>query len=367
MTRWGDFLRGYSFQQVAPLGAHPDPSQEPLLIEFASSISRIIQQAYQSIQEDRINVFDQVRINSILQRQRVWDRPLLIRLQKATYRSYEHLWQRLICFVYRSTQPDQPIQLRHELTPSQSRHLDEMVDYGMEVLAYQGQIQRDVNSAIRGSTVGEARALLDRACLRLSIALLDHTLKGDLFESALVGFLAILGVDAEKETFRDAYTYTPSLSGLVKMAQMLVVQEAVIQVDEDQVEHPADALDEMRERFLVHGTRSPFAWITRLRTYGKKIQNTTTSLGYIYWSEDQERLSYKELEMTMQSFRRFIQTEVREAQQSLETLFLLHEEESRESVIPPIPLSQSRDDPTKSRLGWNFLQDPQNTEILPNR
>jgi hypothetical protein len=336
MTRWGDYLRGYSFTQVVPLGAHPDPLQEPLLVEFASSISRIIQQAYQSIQEDRINVFDQVRINSFLQRQRAWDRPLFIRLKKGTYRSYEHLWKRLICFVYRSTQVDRPVRLRHQLNPSQFRYLDEMVDYGMEVLAHQGQITRPANSSIRGSTLAEARALLDRACLRLSIALLDHTLKGDLFESALVGFLAVLGVDAEKQTFRDAYTYTPSLSGLVKMAQMLVVQEAVMQADEDQVEHPADALDEMRERFMVHGTRSPFAWITRLRTYGKKIQNTTTSLGYIYWSEDQQRLSYKGLEMTMESFRRFVQAEVREAQQSLEMLFLLHEEESRESVIPSI-------------------------------
>ncbi|PCG88207.1 hypothetical protein PENOC_112060 [Penicillium occitanis (nom. inval.)] len=366
MTRWGDYLRGYSFTQVVPLGAHPDPLQEPLLVEFASSISRIIQQAYQSIQEDRINVFDQVRINSFLQRQRAWDRPLFTRLKKGTSRKYEHLWKRLICFVYRSTQVDQPVRLRHQLTLSQFRYLDEMVDYGTEVLAYQGRITRPADSSIRGSTLAEARALLDRACLHLSIALLDHTLKGDLFESALVGFLAVLGVDAEKRTWRDAYTYTPLLSGIVKMAQMLVVQEAVMQADEDQVEHPADALDEMRERFMVHGTRSPFAWITRLRTYGKKVQNTTTSLGYIYWSEDQERLSYKGLEMTMESFRRFVQTEVREAQQSLETLFLLHEEESRESVIPSIPLSRLQDDPSESRLGWNFLQDARNAEALPN-
>lgn len=132
------------------------------------------------------------------------------------------------------------------------------------------------------------------------------------------------------------------------------------------MEHPADALDEMRERFLVHGTRSPFAWITRLRTYGKKIQNTTTSLGYIYWSEDQQQLSYKGLEMTIESFRRFVQIEIEKAQQSLEILFLLYEEESRESVIPPIPLSQLRDDPSESRLGWNFLQDAHNAEALPN-
>lgn len=125
----------------------------------------------------------------------------------------------------------------------------------MEVLAHQGQTTRPANSSIGGVTLAEARALLDRACLRLSITLLDHTLKGDLFESALVGFLAVLDVDGEKKTFRDTYTYTPLLSGLVKIAQMLVVQEAVMQADEDQVEHPADALDGMRERFLVHGTR----------------------------------------------------------------------------------------------------------------
>ena len=108
-----------------------------------------------------------------------------------------------------------------------------MVDYRIEVLAYQGQIMRLTNSLIQGLTLIEARALLDQACLRLSITLLDHTLKGDLFKSALVGFLAVLGVDTEKQTFRDVYIYTPSLSSLVKMAQMLVVQEAVMQADED--------------------------------------------------------------------------------------------------------------------------------------
>jgi hypothetical protein len=60
MTRWGDYLHGCSFLQVAPLGARPGPLHEPLLVEFASIVSRMIQQAYQSIQEDKINVFDQV-------------------------------------------------------------------------------------------------------------------------------------------------------------------------------------------------------------------------------------------------------------------------------------------------------------------
>ncbi|EDN09165.1 predicted protein [Histoplasma mississippiense (nom. inval.)] len=49
--------------------------------------------------------------------------------------------------------------------------------------------------------------------------------------------------------------------------------------EDGQVEHPADALDAMRERFLLPGVAAPFGWVTRLRTFGKRVQNTTTSLG----------------------------------------------------------------------------------------
>ncbi|CAK38897.1 uncharacterized protein An04g06360 [Aspergillus niger] len=65
------------------------------------------------------------------------------------------------------------------------------------------------------------------------------------------------------------------------MAQMLMVLQAVQFAEPGQVTHPADALDEMRERFLMFGVRAPFGWITRLREYGKKIQTSTTIMGYI--------------------------------------------------------------------------------------
>ncbi|EAL89304.1 putative telomere-associated RecQ helicase [Aspergillus fumigatus Af293] len=84
------------------------------------------------------------------------------------------------------------------------------------------------------------------------------------------------------------------------MGQMLVVKQVVQMADEGLVTHPSDALDSMRERFLMYGVRAPFAWITRLCTYGKKVQNTTTSLGYIYWSDDEQTLSYKELRLSKQ-------------------------------------------------------------------
>ncbi|KAF7623635.1 hypothetical protein AFLA_007362 [Aspergillus flavus NRRL3357] len=112
---------------------------------------------------------------------------------------------------------------------------------------------------------------LDRACLDFSIALLGHSLKGDLFESTVVGFLAVLGVDAAKQTFHEPYGYTRYLSGLVKVAQMLVVERAVQMADKEEMAHSVDTLDAIWERFLPHRIQTLFGWIARLRTYGKKI------------------------------------------------------------------------------------------------
>jgi hypothetical protein len=101
----------------------------------------------------------------------------------------------------------------------------------------------------------ELQAQLDQATLGLSIAPLNHPLKADLFESTLVGFLAVLGVDPARQSFQDPYSYTSSLSGLVKMAQMLVALRAVREAKAGEVGHPADALDKMCERFLIYGVR----------------------------------------------------------------------------------------------------------------
>ena len=121
---------------------------------------------------------------------------------------------------------------------------------------------------------------VDRACLLLCITLLDHPLHGNIYDSVVVGFLAVLGINSTG-SYYEATTYTPSLSAFVKLSQLLVVQRAVLAVDEDEVDHASEILDTMQDRFMVYGTRSPMNWALKLRAYGKKIQDTTTALGHI--------------------------------------------------------------------------------------
>jgi len=90
---------------------------------------------------------------------------------------------------------------------------------------------------------------------------------------------------------------------------------AVSAVQAGVAEHPADLLDEMRARFLIHGTRSLFSWASRLRMCGKKVRDSTPCLGYISWSEDKQAVSYKAVHgLSMDVFRDFVAKQVAAAQ-----------------------------------------------------
>ncbi|KAK5126519.1 hypothetical protein LTR08_004674 [Meristemomyces frigidus] len=174
-------------------------------------------------------------------------------------------------------------------------------------------------------------------------------------------------MDLAKETLKEAYHFTPILSGFIKIAQML--EKAGSAVQAGVAAHPADLLDEMRARFLIHGTRSPFSWASQLRMYGRKVRDSTTCLGYISWSENNQAVSYKAIHsLSMEVFRDLIAKQVAEAQEQLEGLLLLHPQEKRDDLELEFRIYRIIDDASENRKGWSFLQHPQNLDgILPNR
>ena len=74
----------------------------------------------------------------------------------------------------------------------------------------------------------------------------------------MVGFLAVLGIDENNNTLHEAPNYTPKLSAFIKIAQLLVLQKAVILAEDSVVQDPLDPLDEMRSRFITLENATPF-------------------------------------------------------------------------------------------------------------
>jgi hypothetical protein len=365
MTRWPRYFHGLNMADVAPLAYAANPITEPALVLLGESFDRLIELAHRSICEDKISVFDQAQINSFIAgRSGKHDRMLMVKLAKSTFRKYKSIWKRLLCFVYRTSQLTQSIPLLHRLTNAQLSYLDRALRLAEELSPVQRLLQSDPLPA-EEEGAGEVVRDLDRACLLLCIALLDHPLQGDHFESVVLSFLAVLGVDESPGgVFRGPLSYSPDLSKFIKMAQMLVVQRSVVAAEEGEVEHPSDMLDEMRERFMVRGSRTAFDWACRLRAYAKKVVSNTTSLGYIAWSEDGSSVTYKETGFSMDALRKFIAVQVDKAQKELEGLLLLHPDEARDDVVPQVLLYRLHDNHSNEKKGWNFLQDQRNADQL---
>jgi hypothetical protein len=318
-------------------------------MELTQAIDRLVETAYASVCEDKVNFFGQKRITSFLPRKEVFSRPLVFKLQQSTYRQYKQSWKKLLAFTYRTSTVAQSAGFRHCLTPYQTASLDSLIALGSTCAADPSLPKHS----------------LDRACLDFCIALLDHRLTGDLFESTIVSFLAVLGIDEANGTFYEAPNFTPKLSGFIKITQLLVLQKAVDMAAGSMAEDPLDALDKMRERFMMLDTSTPFAWTLGLRSFGKRVRDSTTSLGYIQWSEDAQQIVYRELELSLDSFREFVRSQVQKAQHLLEKLFLLSVDEQRADVVPTISLGRIHDNPTITENGWNFLRDKRNNEALP--
>ncbi|PVH90173.1 hypothetical protein DM02DRAFT_665428, partial [Periconia macrospinosa] len=83
-------------------------------------------EAHKSIQNDKVNVFDQARINSFIQKRRAFDRPLLAKLRDSTYHSYKQVYERLLRFAFRSIQPANRVELAHRLTARRLGHTEAM-------------------------------------------------------------------------------------------------------------------------------------------------------------------------------------------------------------------------------------------------
>ena len=85
---------------------------------------------------------------------------------------------------------------------------------------------------------------IQREVLRFCIDLLDHPLQDNEYKSAIISGLAVLGI-RDDEGWLDAEDYTPKYSAVIKLARLMVVQEAY--------EKKEEAMKALQERMNTQG------------------------------------------------------------------------------------------------------------------
>ncbi|KAG9241064.1 hypothetical protein BJ878DRAFT_428921, partial [Calycina marina] len=225
---------------------------------------------------------------------------------------------------------------------------------------------------------------IQREVTRVCISLLDHPLQDNEYKSAIISGLAVLGMRKD-EGWLDAEEYTPKYSAVIKMARLMVVQEAFHRKQEAMIafqERERSRGNEVTEKeareqtsgyyhsikgmvrkfmTMADGKRdpTPMQWIFRARSYGFKIRYTTTAAGCIQWLGD--TILYQQIRFDMSEVRTLIHGLVKEAREVLYKDLLLVDQDSQGHVdptqVPGIDWDTIVDNPSESRVGWSFLDD----------
>ena len=175
---------------------------------------------------------------------------------------------------------------------------------------------------------------IQREILRFCIALLDHPLQDDEYKSAIISGLAVLMIKGEKG-WQDAEDFTTKYSAVIKLARLMVVQEAYEQRQEQIQEYQSNGLTEKEagtmatsyyglvKQFvgqfmtMAHGGRdpTPMQWIYQTRSYGFKIRYTTPAAGKIQWIR--EEVLYPGTRVQMSQLRSMVHGLIGEARDEL--------------------------------------------------
>jgi hypothetical protein len=66
-----------------------------------------------------------------------------------------------------------------------------------------------------------------------------------MFNSIIIGFLTVVGIDQADEDFSEASVYTTKLSAFIRFAQLLVIQQAVVMAETNETEYPLQMLEQL--------------------------------------------------------------------------------------------------------------------------
>ncbi|KAI1158796.1 hypothetical protein F5B18DRAFT_639645 [Nemania serpens] len=188
---------------------------------------------------------------------------------------------------------------------------------------------------------------LESSVLEWYIALLDHPITDNEFSNAIYSALAVMGCRSDNG-WTGPSEFTPKLSAIVTTAKMMVVYKAKLDRDREIEEFQEDGMpkQEANETAMSHFERvrdmvvrfmtlidasargpTPMDSILRLRTYGRRIHDTTNAPGVVDWYGD--TLLYGQQQFTMNKLRTMIHGLLHEAREQLwrEVLLLGSEDE----------------------------------------
>jgi superfamily II DNA or RNA helicase len=179
----------------------------------------------------------------------------------------------------------------------------------------------------------------------------------NVFESPLIHFLAVLGIDEDTCRLREGNDFSYMLAGLVYCSRVLGVEIILPKMlRKTETQEDDDRFLSLRLKHLADGSFSPMAEMISLLAYSRHCAFNHANAGAISWSPDDSVIAYRGQKIPLARFKRLIDTVITEAENILWRELLWQTDSSRFELM----VDQLEDDVTFTRRGFSFLDHTRN-------
>jgi len=203
-------------------------------------------------------------------------------------------------------------------------------------------------------------------CLCMLVVMHD-TSRITLYESPIMHYLAVRGVDEKSKTLRSLFFYTPILAGALWINRLIMLEVAILLEawpslgleSKAQVDSVRKRIYELRKEHLCEGSFSPTASILSQLARGKAFNKLHFSQPNIHWSEDEQTIYYLGEPVELSKIRNMCSTLTCELQEAMKELTF-------GTNVPSIDLGDIVDSMAWSqqfrRQGYSFIEHAKNQE-----
>jgi len=263
----------------------------------------------------------------------------------ATFKRYTRYWTRLLCYLCRSALPDSASQGVIQFTTQQSDARNKVIFRAEEFV-----------HGYRSST-----SKLERSIHTLFLTLIQQYLPSTSYENPLLHFLACMGIDKCSGSFRQPGTFTPILAGFVYCIRIIIIYEAHRLSLPLKNNNLLSTFRSLHSQYLTSNSEYPFGDIINLLGYGIKCC-TDISHPIIQWSTDRNSVIYHNQKLEITNLGRMI-GELVDISYSIGLNFFGWEE----TDLAGLKLREICDELGNRQIGYSFLNDQRNSEILNPR
>ena len=337
----------------------PDPAERSTLNVICHSIERVIQNLIKPLAHDRdsetptLSRSNARRLNTFRRGETSQD-PIVPLQEKRTLEKYIRQWQHLVCYFERVVDHEQLSTVLFTVTEHQARHWDLLKKAADDLLQLESTSISDENHL----TLEHCKEEVDKQTLHFSLSILQHRLEGRVFDSVLVSFAAVMYWNPISSSWLALGNYTPILSALIYVSQMLLLGLAM-ELQKETGQKLGELIETLRDQWQLNDVDSPMAELLENRLLASKIARQEVTEAKVRWNRDGLTLVHQEIVLPLSDISQLIWTSLAEARRIFETDLCLGFPQ-----IPEFDVQLLRDNWDASSPGESFLTDGRNHPIL---